>query len=97
MIKTTISIQKKIICNCSAYPYPHAVGQGLCKESLSEKPPFVAPKRGLASKLCKFIEDLEQEIENLEEVDAIAQLLKHLKADLSIGDREAAFSDFEHN
>lgn len=97
MIKTTISIQKKIICNCSAYPYPHAVGQGACKESLSQKPPFVAPKRGLASKLCKFIEELEQEIENLEEVDAIAKLLINLKQDLSIGDRETEFFDLEHN
>lgn len=92
MIKTTISIQKKIICTCSVYPYPHALGQGDCNQSLTSKPPFVAPKRGLAAKLCKFIDALEQEIEELEEVEAIANLIKVLKSDLSICNSEADHS-----
>jgi hypothetical protein len=96
MIKTTISIQKKIICNCSAYPYPHAVGQGKCKESLLTSPPFSPPKRGLAAKLCSFIEALELEIENAEEVDAIADLLKSFKEEI-YGYRNAQNLELENN
>jgi hypothetical protein len=96
MIKSTITLQKKTICTCSAYPYPHAVGQGKCKESLLTPPPFSPPKRGLAAKLCSFIDALESEIENAEEVDAIADLLKSFKEEI-YGDRNAQNLELEHN
>jgi hypothetical protein len=92
MIKSTIILQRKTICNCSAYSYPHAVGAGNCKESLLSEPPFVPPKRGLASKLCKFIDALESNIENSEKTQAIADLIIVFKKDL-YGDREALIFD----
>lgn len=91
MIKSTITLQKKIICTCDAYPYPHAVGQGKCKESLLSAPSFSPPKRGLASKLCTFIDALESEINDLSDpgTDSIANLIKSFKQEI-YGDREAS-------
>jgi hypothetical protein len=96
MIKSTITLQRKTICNCSAYPYPHAVGQGKCKESLLEVPPFSPPKRGLGAKLCSFIEDLESAIQDSEETEAIANLILTFKKDL-YGDREAEHFQSEYD
>lgn len=82
MIKTTISIQRKTVCDCSAYAYPHSVGSGKCIQSISSKPPFCFPKRGLAAKLCNFIDALESEIENSQEVDSISNIINSFKEDI---------------
>jgi len=82
MIKDTISLTRKTLCDCPAYPYPHAVGAGKCDQHIEAAPPFIPPKRGLAAKLCKFIDDLDAELDNDQDIEAIANLIISFKNDL---------------
>jgi hypothetical protein len=95
MIRNTISIQRKILCSCSVYSYPHAVGAGKCKQSLLVKPEFVPPKRGLAAKLFAFLDDLESQVDSLDLIDAdeietISRMIIDIRSELS-GSSENSF------
>lgn len=80
-IRTTIRVIKETRCTCAAYKFPHNVGSGLCENSVTERPEFCKPKKGLASKLCKLIDQLEKEVDSLAgiECDGIALLLHQFK------------------
>lgn len=75
MAYTSIRIQKTTNCDCSVYSYPHALGYGDCKASLSQRPPFVPPRRGLGAELFKFISDLES-ISDIESLHSIVSDFK---------------------
>ena len=81
---TSFELRKILRCSCSAYLYPHSLGKGDCKTSINSPPLFSAPKRGLAHKLSKFIDDLEFEVEAAtdENYDRISLLLKQFKKEL---------------
>jgi hypothetical protein len=80
-IRTTIRIIKETRCTCAAYKFPHNLGSGLCENSVTERPEFCKPKKGLASKLCNLIDQLEKEVDSLAgiESDGIALLLQQFK------------------
>ena len=82
--RTSFELRKTLRCNCSAYSYPHNLGKGDCKTSINSPPLFSAPKRGLAHKLSKFIDDLESEVEAAtdENYDRISLLLQQFKKEL---------------
>jgi len=82
-VRSTFEVSRRIKCSCKAYPYPHTVGGGLCSTIIDSPPIFIAPKKGLASKLCKFVDALEIEIDLLtdEHCDRISQLLLEFKKD----------------
>lgn len=64
-IRYSYTIQKVLKCTCNAYTYPHNLGYGDCTQSIIENPPvYHPPKRGLAAKiekLLQIIEDTEDE------------------------------------
>ena len=78
MAYTSIRLTKVIKCDCSVYHYPHAVGSGLCKERVVERPSFVRPKRGGASALCRFIDDLENYAQS-EDISSIISSIELFK------------------
>lgn len=79
MIKTTLRIQKIVVCDCSAYRHPHAVGSGSCSKRITESFSFVPPKRGLASKLFKFLHAIESELKDTSDSESILSLLRQFK------------------
>lgn len=83
-VRITFELRKTLRCNCPAYLYPHNLGKGNCKTSINSPPLFSPPKRGLAHKLSKFIDDLESELEIAtdESYDRISLLLKQFKKEL---------------
>ena len=97
-VRTSFELRKTLRCNCPAYQYPHNLGKGECKTSINTPPLFSAPKRGLAHKLSKLIDDLENEIETItdQNCDRISLLLKQFKKDL-YAQREADNFELEHN
>jgi len=86
-VRSTLEVTRRLKCTCSAYSYPHKLGTGICKTSISSPPSFAAPKKGLAHKLCSFIDSLESEVELLtdENCDRISQLLLEFKKDFYVG------------
>jgi len=83
-IRTTYRIQVTTQCTCSAYKFPHALGYDLCKSSLSEKPKFQKPKRGIAHDLADFLDQFEDFIDSSTDssLDSIIKKYEKLKKSL---------------
>jgi hypothetical protein len=89
-VRLTLEVTRRLKCACPSYTYPHKLGTGLCKTSISSPPTFAAPKKGLAHKLCNFIDALELEVDSLTDhnYDRISYLLSEFKKEFYVG-REA--------
>ena len=84
-IRSTFRIQKTLQCTCNVYKFPHSLGYGDCKSSINSPAEFSPPKKGLASKLVTFLDDLEEEILSLnkEEIHSISELIIKFKKHLT--------------
>jgi hypothetical protein len=56
-LRVSYVLRKVVRCHCSAYAFPHSWGHGDCQVSIIDNiPVYSPPRRGLSSKLAKFLD-----------------------------------------